>query len=631
MKKLLSLFTGFLLLPAWTTSYAQTVELHSYTNSARRIPDGDWAGLSDRRSVASSVAALSRVRVMLCVAGEFNGDLYAYLRQVQAGRTNICVLLNRPGRSGTNSLGYADSGMDVTFDATAVSGDVHLYRNLSPPAWGTPLTGTWQPDGRRSDPATVVNESARMTSLSAFNGGGGSGTWTLYVADVDAGGTNTLVSWALELTGAVPAPLTWASPAALVYGTPLSSTQLNATSSVPGTYTYEPPVGTVLKAGSGQALAVTFTPADTTNYVPVTNYVAISVTPAPLTITANSTNKIYGAARPTLRASYSGFVNGDTTNNLTAQAVLSTPATAASPVGSYAITASGAAGTNYTIGYVAGTLTIEKASTTGSLVSSKNPALPGEQVTFTFTAQTVAPGAGLPDGTVTFEADGSVIGTATLAGGTAGFAATSLALGSHALVAIYAGSSNFHPTSVALAPDQLINTPPVAGADTIERLSANGATVLISKLLANDRDADGDTITLLSFSTNTTTGATLVQSNGWLHYLPPPGFTNHDRFSYVISDGRGASATGMVAVVVMPNSAAPNLTILDQGNGSYRIRFDGIPRASYRIQYSDDAANPTWHDLGIRTADEAGVFEYLDTPPGGTPHRFYHSLYPASP
>ena len=39
---------------------------------------------------------------------------------------------------------------------------------------------------------------------------------------------------------------------------------------------------------------------------------SLTVTPAALTITANNQTKVYGAALPTLTASYSGFVNGDT-------------------------------------------------------------------------------------------------------------------------------------------------------------------------------------------------------------------------------------------------------------------------------------------------------------------------------
>ena len=81
-----------------------------------------------------------------------------------------------------------------------------------------------------------------------------------------------------------------------------------------------------------------------------------TVTPAPLTITADNQTKVYGAALPTLTASYTGFVNGDTSASLTTQPTLSTTATVSSHVAGspYAITATGAVDTNYTISYVAG-------------------------------------------------------------------------------------------------------------------------------------------------------------------------------------------------------------------------------------------------------------------------------------
>ena len=81
---------------------------------------------------------------------------------------------------------------------------------------------------------------------------------------------------------------------------------------------------------------------------------------SPLTITADNQTKVYGAALPTLTASYSGFVNGDTSASLTTLPTLTTTATAGSHVAAAptAITASGAVDPDYTISYVAGTLTV---------------------------------------------------------------------------------------------------------------------------------------------------------------------------------------------------------------------------------------------------------------------------------
>ena len=72
--------------------------------------------------------------------------------------------------------------------------------------------------------------------------------------------------------------LVWSNPPAIESGTTLGSAQLNATSSVPGTYTYTPPAGTVLSPGSGLPLTVDFTPNDPANYVSVARTVFINVT-----------------------------------------------------------------------------------------------------------------------------------------------------------------------------------------------------------------------------------------------------------------------------------------------------------------------------------------------------------------
>src|SRR6185437_2532952 len=86
----------------------------------------------------------------------------------------------------------------------------------------------------------------------------------------------------------------WANPAGISYGTVLSATQLNATASVPGTFVYSPAAGTVLPAGNGQTLSVSFTPTDATNYnsVPSTT-VTINVLRLALTPHVTADNKDY--------------------------------------------------------------------------------------------------------------------------------------------------------------------------------------------------------------------------------------------------------------------------------------------------------------------------------------------------
>ena len=98
------------------------------------------------------------------------------------------------------------------------------------------------------------------------------------------------------------------------------------------------------------------------NYTVTLNNGALIITAAPLLITANGTNRLYGAANPAFTATYTGFVNGDAATDLDTPATLATAATAASPAGAYAITASGATDLNYAITYTPGTLTITPAA-----------------------------------------------------------------------------------------------------------------------------------------------------------------------------------------------------------------------------------------------------------------------------
>lgn len=236
----------------------------------------------------------------------------------------------------------------------------------------------------------------------------------------------------------------------------------------------------------------------------------------------------------------------------------------------------------------------------------------------------------MPDGVVRFKVDGVEVGSpVSLSGGVATLNISTLPPGLHSVRAEYAGSLNFRGITNDLSPDQLINTPPVTGADTIERWPTNGTKVSIATLLANDSDTDGDSITLASFTTNSVHGGSLIESNGWLIYRAPEGFTNNDSFSYVIRDAWGAVSTGLVAIVVKEDTTpSPNLTITSGGDGSYHIRFNGVPGRAYRIEFAEQPVSPVWQPLGSATADDAGAFEFIDIPPQNAASRYYRSVYP---
>ncbi|OYV01343.1 MAG: hypothetical protein CFE26_23010, partial [Verrucomicrobiales bacterium VVV1] len=66
----------------------------------------------------------------------------------------------------------------------------------------------------------------------------------------------------------------------------------------------------------------------------------LTITKAPLTVTADPQTKIYGAANPTLTATLSGFVNGESlaTSGITGSATFSTSATHTTAVGTAPLT-----------------------------------------------------------------------------------------------------------------------------------------------------------------------------------------------------------------------------------------------------------------------------------------------------
>lgn len=163
---------------------------------------------------------------------------------------------------------------------------------------------------------------------------------------------------ALVIIKATPS-ISWSSPSEIVYGSPLGSAQLNATATIPGVMTYTPAAGEVLNAGAGQSLTVSFAPDDAANYNTATASVTINVQKAPLTITANNLIKVLGAPNPAFTVTYSGFVAGQGPGVLAGTLSFATPATAGSPVGSYAITPSGVTSSNYEINFVSGTLSVE--------------------------------------------------------------------------------------------------------------------------------------------------------------------------------------------------------------------------------------------------------------------------------
>jgi len=93
---------------------------------------------------------------------------------------------------------------------------------------------------------------------------------------VDLYGVGTYSSTPVKI---VPT-ITWATPTPVEAGTVLGAEQLNATADVPGTFTYYPEAGTVLKTTGPNTLIAVFTPTDTANYKVVSVTRTLMVTPS---------------------------------------------------------------------------------------------------------------------------------------------------------------------------------------------------------------------------------------------------------------------------------------------------------------------------------------------------------------
>jgi hypothetical protein len=124
------------------------------------------------------------------------------------------------------------------------------------------------PSGACSIAGTVVT----MTS--------GSGTCTLtaiWAADTNYAGATLIQSTAATKLTPV---ITW-TPAALQLGLPLTASQLNASTTVPGNFAYTPILGTAINTTT-QTLSVMFTPTAGSNYNSVNKSVPLSVLAGPL-------------------------------------------------------------------------------------------------------------------------------------------------------------------------------------------------------------------------------------------------------------------------------------------------------------------------------------------------------------
>lgn len=363
----------------------------------------------------------------------------------------------------TDSADYGTATATVQLTVNPASPTMMLSSSNTPSSFGSPVTFT----------ATISN--GPTGSVTFYDGGvsigsgalqGGSAAFTTSALSVGAhtitatwagsSNYNPATSNAITQTVSMGAPgISWATPAAISYGTALSATQLDATATIAGTFSYNPAAGTVLSAGS-RTLSVTFSPTDTTDYKTATATVPLQVNQITPAISWTAPAAIsYGTPLSTAQLNAtSGSVPGTFYYTPPAGTVL------AAGVQTLSATFLPSDTTDYSSPTATVSLTVNKTTPTIALATSGTPSSYGTQVTLTATLSSG------PTGTVTFYDGGNAIGTAALQGTIATLTTGALAVGSHTITASWAGNNNYNPvTSSAIA--QTVNPTQTATALTV--------------------------------------------------------------------------------------------------------------------------------------------------------------------
>lgn len=102
--------------------------------------------------------------------------------------------------------------------------------------------------------------------------------------------------------------------------------------------------------------------------------------------------------------------------------------------------------------------------------------------------------------------------------------------------------------SVTVTGNSTVNVEPVAQNDSITTTANQAITI---NVVANDSDADGDTLSVTRVTQPSNGSASIV--NGQVVYVPAQGFVGIDTLTYTITDGNNHTETATVVVTVRGN------------------------------------------------------------------------------
>jgi hypothetical protein len=116
-------------------------------------------------------------------------------------------------------------------------------------------------------------------------------------------------------------------------------------------------------------------------------------------------------------------------------------------------------------------VTVSKISTSVALISSLNPSVTGQSVTFT---ATVSPASAT--GSIQFKDGATVLGTVAVSGGSAYLSLSNLAIGSHSITAAYGGDAN-DLASASSALSQMVNPPPPGAPSNLRSTATSSSQI----------------------------------------------------------------------------------------------------------------------------------------------------------
>lgn len=330
-------------------------------------------------SVTANAALLIAADNFARTYGSANPTFTATYSGLVGGDTSSVVSGLQFGTVATQSSGVGAYTI-TPFGATAAGYNISyatgtLTINRAPLTIAVPNQGRYYGDPNdltanfnglvNGDTSTVVSGLSLSTAATLLSDVG-----TYGITASGATAANYSITYAPGLLSVLPAPLTISvDPATRVYGEAdpvfnYTVTGLKNGDSAGLVQVADLSSLATATAGIGAYGTIGFPSTTSANYsVPSRVSGTLTITPRPLTITANNVTRIYGDANPSFTATYTGLASFDTPASLGALN-FSTQATAASGVGNWGITFSTVAHQNYTITPVFGTLRIDPAPLT---------------------------------------------------------------------------------------------------------------------------------------------------------------------------------------------------------------------------------------------------------------------------